>query len=239
MVFSASFGGCAENAGARDTVRLGYEALRDAVYDSEALVSIEASYRDAVGRLDTAGLPDADRKLWRSRIEYMVARGYQANEDKTRSVTHYESGLLALNGLAPDQVSSESWRMTSECISQLCLLKAVGWVVANGPKVASYAEKALALDPRNAAAKVIIAAARIYPPAMFGGNPKRGIELMKEALAFGTAEQDDLFNIYSGIGLAYGKLKNAAEARRWLGLALELYPGNSYVRSEYGKLGKD
>ena len=78
----------------------------------------------------------------------------------------------------------------------------------------------------------------VYPPAMFGGNPKRGIELMQGALALGTAERDDLFNIYLGIGLAYGKLKNTAEARRWLAMALELYPGSAYAKTEYEKLGK-
>ncbi len=168
----------------------------------------------------------------------MVARGYQALAEKAKSAMHYESGLASLGALKPDQVSSESWRMTSECISQLCLLKDVGYIVTNGPKVSTYAEKALALNPKSAAAQVIIAAARIYPPALFGGNPKRGIELMQEALSYGTAERDDLFNIYSGIGLAYGKLKNVAEARRWLAMALELYPGNAYAKTEYGKLNK-
>lgn len=220
-------------------MRLGYEALRDAVYNSEALARIEASYRDAVERLAAAGLPETDREVWRSRIEYMVARGYQALENKGASVAHYESGLAALEVLKPDRVSSESWRMTSECISQLCLLKGMGYLVANGPKVSTYAEKALELNPRNAAARVIIAAGKVYPPAMFGGNPKRGIELMKEALALGTAERDDLFNIYLGIGLANGKLKDTTEARRWIAMALELYPGSVYAKTEYEKLGKE
>jgi tetratricopeptide (TPR) repeat protein len=239
LFFSASIEVCAASAGNLSMVRTGYEVLRDAVYNSEALSRIEAAYRDAVARLEQAGLPDADQVLWRSRIEYMVARGYHALEDKVHSVAHYESGLASLEVLTPDQVSSESWRMTSECISQLCLLKKVGYIVTNGPKVSTYAEKALAMDPKNAAAQVIIAASRIYPPAMFGGNPKRGIELMKEALSFGTADRDDLFNIYLGMGLAYGKLKSIEEARRWLGMALELYPGNNYARSEYEKLGKE
>jgi len=228
----------ADSAGDQAAVRSGYEVLRDAVYNSETLARIEESYRDAIDRLDSAGLPEADRELWRSRIEYMVARGYQALEDKKRSVTHYEAGLASLATLSPDRVSSESWRMTSECISQLCLLKGMGYVVANGPKVSSYAEKALELNPKNAAAQVIVAASKVYPPAMFGGNPKRGIELMKEALSFGTADRDDLFNIYLGTGLAYGKLKNVEEARRWLVMARELYPGNAYARTEYEKLGE-
>lgn len=216
--------------------RRGYEALRDAMYNSETLPRLEALYRDALAALDASDLPEADLALWRGRIEYMIARGYQARDEKARAVLHYEAGLAALEALAPERATSESWRMTSECISQLCLLKPVGFVVVNGPKVSTYAERALAMDPKNAAAQVIIAASKIYPPAMLGGNPKRGIELMHAALSMGTAERDDLFNIYSGIGLAYGKLKNAGEARRWLAMALELYPGNVYARTEYEKL---
>lgn len=219
-----------------DSVRSSYEALRDAMYNHETLSRLEALYREALAALGAPGLPEADAALWRSRVEYMIARGYQAWDDKGRAISHYEEGLAALEALAPERVTSESWRMTSECISQLCLLKPVGFVVANGPKVSTYAERALAMDPKNAAAQVIIAASKIYPPALLGGNPKRGIDLMQAALSMGTAERDDLFNIYSGIGLAYGKLKNAGEARRWLAMALELYPGNVYARTEYEKL---
>jgi tetratricopeptide (TPR) repeat protein len=226
----------AQSTGGRSVVRLGYETLRDALYNSEPLHRIEALYQGASDALESADLPETDRLLWLSRIEYMAARGYQANDVKEQSISHYESGLAALSKLRPDQVSSESWRMTSECVSQLCLLKSTAYVIANGPKVAAYAEKALTLDPKNAAARIIIAASKVYPPPVFGGNPRRGIELMQEALTLGTAERDDLFNIYSGIGLAYGKLKNDGEARRWLGKALELYPGNLFARTEYAKL---
>lgn len=226
----------ADNAGGPVAVRTAYEELRDAIYNSETPDRFVALYERAIDVLGDVDLPEADRLLWRSRIEYMVARGYQAVEDKKQAIAHYESGISFLDRLQPDRVSSESWRMTSECVSQLCLLKSTAYVITNGPKVSTYAEKALALDPRNAAAKVIIAAAKVYPPAMFGGNPKRGIELMQDALATGTADRDDLFNIYSGIGLAYGKLKDTENARRWLEKALELYPGNAFAREEYRKL---
>jgi tetratricopeptide (TPR) repeat protein len=102
--------------------------------------------------------------------------------------------------------------------------------------VMSYAEKAIALDPRNAAARIIVAASKVYPPPVFGGNPGRGIELMREALALGTAEKDDLFNIYSGIGIAYSKMDDKAAARPWMDKALALYPGNEYIRQELSRL---
>ena len=81
-----------------------------------------------------------------------------------------------------------------------------------------------------------MAAGKVYPPPVFGGNPRLGIELMHKALAMGNAERDDLFNIYSGIGLAYDKLKDSQEARRWLREALDLYPGNLFVRGEHERL---
>jgi tetratricopeptide (TPR) repeat protein len=236
FIFSASFVGRAEPAGTQTAVRWGYEALRDAVYNSEALPRQQALYQNARDVLEEAVLAAGDRSLWRSRIEYLMARGFQADGDRRRAAVHYEEGLAVLEAIRKEGAPSEVWRMASECISQLCLLKGLGYVLANGTKVAAYAEKALVLDPKNAAAKVIIAASKVYPPPMFGGNPSRGIELMMEALAMGTAERDDLFNVYSGIGLAYGKLRDLEEARRWLGKALEQYPGNVYARTEYGRL---
>ncbi len=123
--------------------------------------------------------------------------------------------------------------MSASCVSS----RVSAFFIANGRKVVRYAAQALELDPSNAAAQIIVAASKVYPPPVFGGDPVVGIQLMQKALAMGTAEQDDLFNIYSGIGLAYGKLKNREEARCWLEKALELYPGNLFVRGEYEKLG--
>jgi tetratricopeptide (TPR) repeat protein len=71
---------------------------------------------------------------------------------------------------------------------------------------------------------------------VFGGNPRVGIEMMRRVLERGAREKDDLFNIYSGIGLAYGKIKNREAALKWLEMALELYPNNEYVNEEYRKI---
>jgi tetratricopeptide (TPR) repeat protein len=236
LVLALTLPAGAQQSGTGARVQAVYEALRDAVYDYEPLSRQKERYREALGELAASSLPAADLGLWRSRIEYLAGRGFQAREEKQDAIGHYEAGLAALEVFAAKEKPSEAWRMTSECISQLCLLKNVAWVVANGPKVMSYAEKAIALDPRNAAARIIVAASKVYPPPVFGGNPGRGIELMREALALGTAEKDDLFNIYSGIGIAYSKMDDKAAARPWMDKALALYPGNEYIRQELSRL---
>jgi hypothetical protein len=111
--------------------RRGHEELRDAVYNSAVLDRIEASCRDAVSRLAPAGMPQAEQVLWRSLIEYMVARGYQANEAKPQAIIYSEEEVPSLGLLAPDQTSSESWRMTSECVSQPRLRNGVGCAITN------------------------------------------------------------------------------------------------------------
>ncbi len=219
-----------------EAVRRDCEMLRNAMYNSEPVRVLELLYEQALQCLNQTELPACTRAFWGSRIEYLLARGYQAAGEKHRAVSHYEKGLAWIERVPENEASSESWQMRSEHLSQLCLLKGIAFLLANSRKITRYAAQALRLDPSNAAAQIIIASSKVYPPAAFGGNPAVGIELLQKSLALGTAEQDDLFNIYSGLGVAYGKLKNCEEARRWLERALKLYPGNSFVRREYEKL---
>jgi len=223
---------------AQSDLRGAYANLRDTMYNSEPIPVLERLYSHAIDCLGRAGLPPPERDSWSSRIEYMAGRGYQAARRKPEAVIHYEAGLACIDRILSGEEDSESWRMRSELLGHLCLLKDLVFLLKNGRKVVGYAEKALELNPQNAKAQIIIASSKVYPPSVFGGNPQIGLELMRKALAIGTSERDDLFNIYSGIGLAYSKLRSKEQAKRWLEKALELYPGNSFVRAEYGKLGE-
>jgi tetratricopeptide (TPR) repeat protein len=215
---------------------LAYEDLRDAMYNDEPLETVSARYDNALEELADAFVSSRERHLWASRLEYMMGRACKARDQKPEAAGHYERGLEHVEAAMAGGVFSEGWRMMSEHISQLCLVKDIGFILSNGRKVAQYAENALALDPENVAAQIILAAAKVYPPAVFGGNPRIGIVMMQQALDLGAREKDDLFNIYSGIGLAYSKLGQKAAARGWFEKALELYPNNEYVNGEYRKV---
>jgi tetratricopeptide (TPR) repeat protein len=213
-----------------------YERLRDATYDDEPLPRIETLYSGALAALLAARLAQPEDGLWRSRIEYLMGRAYQNREQKQAAAEHYERGLAQAEAVLAEAEVSDGWRMRSENLSQLCLVKELGFLLANGTKVGQYAEKALELDPRNAAAQIILASGKIYPPPLFGGNPRRGIHMMQQALVLGAAQKDDLFNIYSGIGLAHSKLREREEARKWFARALEVFPNNRYVNEQMAGL---
>ena len=117
------------------------------MYNSEPLRRLLVLHEQALRAVDQAALAPADDALWRSRIEYMLGRGYQALSENARAAAHYEDGLAWAEQALERGPSSEAWRMMSEHVSQLCLVKGVGFLLANGRKVGVYAEKALELDP--------------------------------------------------------------------------------------------
>ncbi len=223
--------------GEPSTYRRAFAELRDAVYDNRPLKQIEAWYPEAVSVVRAGELEERDRLYWLSRLEYMLGRAYQGRGAKKQAAEHYQAGLdYARQALGLGEFS-EGWRMMAENQGQLCLVKEMGYLLANGPRGPQYAQKALKLDPLNVAAQIYLASAKVYPPPIAGGNPARGVELFRRALALEPTEKDDLFNIYSGIGIGLGKLSRNAEAADWLRKALELYPNNAYALQELARIG--
>ncbi len=231
---------CLSGAGAvaqEGSFRAAYESLRDAAYDqSEPIERTRERYRVAAG-LAAADSPDERLRRSRlSRVEYMAGRAEQAAGNLDAATGHYESSLgwaQASLELGPD---SDGYRMMAEAVSQMCLTRGAAYLLAHGRSVLRCASEAIALDERNGGARIIVAASKIYPPAVFGGDPRRGIDLLKVSLAMPDIEKDDLFNIYCGMGVAYAKLRQPEKAARWFEQARGLYPGNRFVAGEYERL---
>ncbi len=231
---------CLSGAGAaaeEGSFRAAYECLRDAAYDqSEPIARTRERYRIAadLAAADSPGELLRRRRL--ARVEYAAGRAEQAAGNLDVATRHYESSLgwaRALLELGPD---SDGHRIKAEAVSQMCLTRGAAYLLAHGRSVLRCAAEAIALDERNGGARIIIAASKIYPPPVFGGDPRRGMDLLKLCLAMPDIEKDDLFNIYCGMGVACAKLRQPEEAARWFELARGLYPGNRFVAGEYERL---
>jgi tetratricopeptide (TPR) repeat protein len=214
-----------------------FTAARDAVYN-QSLDPIRVSSLILSSRRTIEGIDNRRQRLyWLARLEALA--GYMelhTTENMEAAERRYEnSRTLALQALELGEFS-EGHRLLSEAISNLCLIKGTGYALTNGLAVVRHARKALELDPHNSKAVIILAEAKIYPPKIFGGDPREGVELMKEALKVPELDKEDRFNIYSGIGVAYGKLEDYANARLYLRRALTLFPRNIYVNRELANL---
>jgi len=211
--------------------------LRDAVYQNAPPQEVENSAQNLAQAAKAQALGDIDENLVLSRIEYLSARAWNEGGDKKKAIPHFEEAI----GYAQSSMSSgehpAGLMALMKALSELCVIKDLPFLMANGPKIAPYAKKILAMEPGHPGATITIASSKAYPPAIFGGNPKEAIALLTALIASRPEgfEKDELFDVRACLGTAALKLGRKDEARYWFGAALELYPRNEYARSEFEK----
>jgi tetratricopeptide (TPR) repeat protein len=224
------------NASAQD-LDPAFARARDAVYDQnrsprDIEILLEASRRTILE------LQDPQQRLyWLARLESLA--GYMdmnVTSDMQAAEDHFQESLRLSQQALDRGEFSEGYRLMSSDISYLCAIKGTGYALANGLNIERHARKAIGLDPENGKALVVLATTQIYLPPLFGGDPQKGIEMMLQALRLPKLDKEDLFDIYSRIGIAFGKLRNFKKAREYLSRSLQLFPSNIYVNEELKRL---
>ncbi len=211
--------------------------LRDAVYNGAQPGEVEKTAQSLIEETKIQALGEIDRFLILARIEYLLARSWNEAGDKKKAMLHFEAAMdNALLSMTSGEHPAGVMALTKP-LSELCLLKNMGFLIANGPKISRNAKKILDMDAGHPGALIILANAKAYPPAIFGGNPKEAIEEMEALLKAREEgfEKDDLFDIRTCVATALLKLGREDEARFWFEAALELYPGNKYALVELSK----
>lgn len=204
--------------------------LREAIYEQQLTADEIASvYREISGKAKTS-LSGADQYIMLSRCEYMMGRAYLFEERKEEADRHFTEGMKMAERALDIRKSAEGWQMLAENLSQACIVRSTSFVIANGLNVEKYSKNAAAIDNKNAAARIMIAARWVYAPSPFH-NYKRGIEMMSAIITECNMDKDDQFNVYSGIGYAYMQQKNQAQSGEWFNKALAIYPTNKYINS--------
>jgi tetratricopeptide (TPR) repeat protein len=204
--------------------------LREAVYEQQLTANqIAPMYREISARARTE-LYGAPQLIMLSRCEYMMGRAFLYEERKEEAAARFSDGMDYAQRALDVRESAEAWVMLAENLSQSCVVRSVAFVMANGLNVEKYSKNALAINSRNAAARIMIASRWVYAPSPFH-NYRRGIEMMTAILTECDMQKDDMFYVYSAIGYAYVQLRNSAQARTWLTRALEIYPTNRYAQN--------
>ncbi|QEN08733.1 hypothetical protein EXM22_12305 [Oceanispirochaeta crateris] len=229
--------------------------LREIVFQQDySDQEVREYYEDKKSDLNSLALNTSEFYYYNSMIDYWMARAYQSFDDTQTVVDHhvlvrngkylklrdfytapeeaiyfYEKSLDYINEYLELNPDSLGYQQYSEIQGELILLKPVSYVLAHGLSVKRTLKKSLKLDPGNVKALIADGASDIYTPKKYGGDYIAGIEVLKRALTMGSADREDLFNIYTHI--AYGLVSNErhSEALTWLEKAEEIYPGNMYL----------
>jgi tetratricopeptide (TPR) repeat protein len=213
-------------------------ALRDAAYNYSPPADVERMYAAISKMVLSQPFTDIERNLVISRMEFLVAKSLNDSGDRKKAIPHFEAALEAGQRSMALGEHTPGLMAVTKAISELCIIKDMAFLVANGPKISQNARKILAMEPGHTGAILTLAAAKAYPPAIFGGNPKEAIAELIALLAAksGSFEKDELFDVRVCIATASSKLDKKEEARFWFTAALELYPHNAYALRELEKV---
>jgi len=202
--------------------------LREAVLEQVLTADqVRPVYLEAVERA-RSGLSGAERDLAISRAEHLMGRALLFEERGAEAGTHFAEGLRLAEAVAERAPSAEAWVLRGENLAHLIQTKNWTFAMSNGLDVAKFANLALEIDGRNAAARYLIAARWVFAPRPFN-NFRRGIQMMEAILAEDEVLKDDRFNVTSAIGWAHVQQRNFGEAIPWLEKALEIYPTNRFA----------
>jgi len=211
-----------------------YLPLRDAIYEQELTADeIFPLYKNTSEKAKTS-LSGASLYVMLSRCEYMMGRAYQYEERNEKAAAYYTGGTKWAEKALEIQANAEAYQMLAENISQLCAVNSMTYTMVNGLNVEKYSKKALEIDKKNAAARIMLAARWVYAPWPLY-DYKKGIEMMTVIPQECNYERDDLFNVYIAIGYAYIQQKKFSLAKLWLLKCLEVYPTNKYAQTLLAK----
>lgn len=206
--------------------------LREYLFLEDATYNFDISYSDFLQKsTDFANklqnIPDSKLNFyWKSRITNLLGiQAFRQNKKQEADVLFSESAKLAESANKISEFS-EGYGMMSEAKTQLMLLRGVFYIIQEGANTEALADKALVLDASNVRAIIIKAYGRINAPAIFGGDPKKGIALLNTFISKSDLSKSEAFLLYYGIALGQIKLGESKSARASILKALEIYPNN-------------
>lgn len=215
--------------------------LRDAVYNSAPPEKIEQMASRLLGELKQISANPAGTALLEARIGYLAGRAWKEHEGKKQAISWFERGIDAGTRLANLEGETPAAILAyTEPLAELCLLKDLGFLMTNGPRIGKNADRILSVEPGNIKGLILKASALAYPPPIWGGNYGKALELYSRIIELGSSgvPREILFDIRTGIATAYANLKMKAHGEWWFRSALELYPNNAYAKEQLEKLAE-
>ncbi len=229
--------------------------FRDTMYlheaDSDELGRL---YEVLLDELSALSLSARELSYRKAQAAYYLARGYQAPQtveqvmvqdgfvrkgrfkklqksyDRLGEMTAlYEEAMALAESYLQEGRDARGVRLYAEGLSQLSTLKTLGFLMNNGPKVRPLAEEALALNAGEVKAQMLLAARYVFSPAVWGGNPDKGIAMLESIAAVAEEDRENRHNLAVAIGYAHTMAGRWDEAARSFREALEVYPTNVYA----------
>ena len=173
---------------------------------------------------------DRQRLYWQARVSYIAGFVEQGSGRKDAAKSRFLlSHSLATTALAKGEFS-EGYRLQADNYAQLMNYNGLLYKLRYGRKIIELCEKAIELDPDNVKARLTLAISYMFAPPIAGGSLSRSIEMLSALGGAENVESLDRFSINAWLGMAYGKRRDTENARRYIRQALQVFPGNPWMK---------
>jgi tetratricopeptide (TPR) repeat protein len=156
---------------------------------------------------------------------WLCEAGHGRNDDKLVKEAAEQAVAAADKAVALSPNSSEAHRLDGEALGELIPHVFAGGM-RYGRRSTSELDKAIELDPKNAAAYVGRATDYFFTPSAFGGSTDKAVEFLKKAIALDPSSD----TAYIWLAQVYLSSGQHDEAQHAIDEALKLDPGREFAR---------
>jgi len=178
-----------------------------------------------------------EREFWTARVSFFHAMIDEFEEQWKRAERRFEETEALASQYVGCRSSSEGLRLLADTYSRLTKYRGIGYKAKKGPQVKTLSESAIEIDSTNSRAYLTLALYHLHAPGIAGGSVKKALAMLHEIVDMEGLEPLDRYSVLLWLAIAHHLNDDEPASRRYLDLALDMYPRNPWVNSlldDYG-----
>jgi len=171
-------------------------------------------------------------------VDMRLFRFYLIQEQNDKAKEFLDDGIAHLEkAVELKDDFSEGYALLSSLLgNKIALNPMLGMTL--GMKSGSMMGKASQLSPENPRVSLIAGQSAYYTPKMFGGGKEKALEHIKDAILYFESFEPEMpilptwgyDEAYTFLGMIHMDLENYGEAKKSFKKALEINPGNAWIK---------
>jgi tetratricopeptide (TPR) repeat protein len=211
-----------------DTLPPAVSALADSLFTGKDSTTVKSLYDKAVAFTEK-NLKGIEQTIARAQCSYFMGASC-LGQDKDAAAKYFQAGYDAAKKALTAKTDNKTLARVEAVFSQNAggLYEATG-SLGRGIDSASYAQKALKLDPDNSAARYMNIGRYVSAPAAFRDINTGMKELAKALGSSALLEKSDYFQACIAYAYCYMTKKDSANEKVWLAKAAAVYPQSGEI----------
>lgn len=208
-----------------------YTQFIDTIYNASPVVQLEEAYHLLSTAMKSHENDLSDLTSARASMllgKHFAVESYCEDADRAKELLFFALDLAKT--IEDPALQAEALAVQAEASGSLFLIDQFAYLFTYGLQSSNLTNNAWKADPGSIRVRILRANQLLYTPGLYGGSLKRSEEVFQQLLEDPSPlAPEEIFSIYQGLGIIRTRQRRPDEARKYLQLALSLFPGNRYI----------